>query len=93
MMFAIPAIKGLEFGAGFAAAAMYGSQHNDSLISADGKTPPTMQEHQRRHHQLQRPCVQVCVKPTSSTHQKQRTFNIKTNEMTDLELKGGTIPA
>lgn len=32
LVFAIPAVKGIEFGAGFAAAAMRGSQHNDSIV-------------------------------------------------------------
>jgi chorismate synthase len=32
--------------------------------------------------------VRVAVKPTSSTHQKQRTINTKTGEMIDLEIEG-----
>src|SRR5690606_20597138 len=38
IMFAIPAVKGIEFGAGFQAARMYGSQHNDSIINMEGQT-------------------------------------------------------
>ena len=38
IIFSIPAIKGIEFGAGFAAAKMRGSQHNDPFINSDGKT-------------------------------------------------------
>ena len=36
--FSIPAVKGVEFGAGFLAAKMFGVEHNDSIINADGKT-------------------------------------------------------
>ena len=38
IIFSIPAIKGIEFGAGFAAAAMTGSQHNDAFINKLGNT-------------------------------------------------------
>lgn len=36
-VFSIPAIKGIEFGAGFASAKMKGSEHNDALENKDGK--------------------------------------------------------
>ncbi|MBR5501661.1 MAG: chorismate synthase [Oscillospiraceae bacterium] len=35
-LFAVPAVKGVEFGAGFAAAAMCGSEHNDAFIVENG---------------------------------------------------------
>ena len=38
MIFSIPAIKGIEFGAGFAAAEMRGSEHNDPFINNKGTT-------------------------------------------------------
>ena len=38
MMFAIPAVKGIEFGSGFAAAAMFGTEHNDVIEDLTGKT-------------------------------------------------------
>ena len=37
-LFAIPAVKGVEFGAGFTSATMFGSQHNDALMDDTGKT-------------------------------------------------------
>jgi chorismate synthase len=43
MVFSIPAIKGIEFGSGFAAARMRGSEHNDNIISVDGLRKPIMQ--------------------------------------------------
>jgi chorismate synthase len=40
--FAIPAVKGVEFGSGFAAAKMFGSQHNDAIENMEGKTTTIM---------------------------------------------------
>ena len=37
IVFGIPAVKGLEFGAGFAAATMRGSEHNDPIIVENGQ--------------------------------------------------------
>ena len=36
--FAIPAVRGVEFGTGFAAARMFGSQHNDAIEDISGRT-------------------------------------------------------
>jgi chorismate synthase len=89
MIFSIPAIKGLEFGAGFAASKMWGSEHNDMLISTDGLTATNnaggINGGISNGNDL---IFRVVVKPTSSTHQKQRTMNIKTGEMQDLEIEG-----
>jgi chorismate synthase len=38
MMFTIPAVRGVEFGTGFAAAKMFGSEHNDAIENMIGKT-------------------------------------------------------
>ncbi|MCC8035153.1 MAG: chorismate synthase [Rikenellaceae bacterium] len=38
LFFSVPAVKGVEFGRGFASAALRGSENNDPIISADGKT-------------------------------------------------------
>jgi chorismate synthase len=89
MLFSIPAIKGVEFGSGFAAAKMWGSEHNDKFISVEGKTSTNyaggINGGISNGNDL---VVRVAVKPTSSTHQKQRTINTKTGEMIDLEIEG-----
>jgi chorismate synthase len=89
MLFSIPAIKGVEFGSGFTAARMWGSQHNDKLIDRDGKTETNhaggINGGITNGNDL---ICRVAVKPTSSTHQKQRTLNFKTGEMVDLEIEG-----
>jgi chorismate synthase len=38
IVFAIPAVRGIEFGTGFAAAKMFGSEHNDAIVDMNGKT-------------------------------------------------------
>lgn len=89
MIFAIPAIKGIEFGSGFAAASMWGSEHNDKLVSGDGKTATNYAGGINGGISNGNDLVfRVAVKPTSSTHQQQRTINIKTGEMVDLEIEG-----
>jgi chorismate synthase len=89
MIFSIPAIKGIEFGAGFSAARMWGSEHNDRLISTDGRTSTNhsggINGGITNGNEM---IFRVVVKPTSSTHQVQRTMNIRTGEMTDLEIEG-----
>ncbi|MEG2479577.1 MAG: chorismate synthase, partial [Mucinivorans sp.] len=37
-LFAVPAVRGVEFGSGFAAAAMRGSEHNDPIVNSSGAT-------------------------------------------------------
>lgn len=89
LVFSIPAIKGIEFGSGFSAARMTGSEHNDALIDADGKTGSNyaggINGGLSNGNEL---IFRVAVKPTSSTSRKQRTINLETEKMTDLEVKG-----
>ncbi|MCT4562574.1 MAG: chorismate synthase [Crocinitomicaceae bacterium] len=87
--FAIPAIKGVEFGAGFAAARMFGVDHNDSILDDSGTT-------QTNHaggivggisngNDL---IYRVAVKPTSSTPKEQQTLNVKSNQVENFSVKG-----
>ncbi len=89
IVFAIPAIKGLEFGAGFAAAQMHGSEHNDAFIGTDGKTETNYAGGINGGITNGNPVVfRVAVKPTSSIARPQQTMNISTGEMTTLETPG-----
>lgn len=89
MVFSIPAIKGIEFGSGFAAARMWGSEHNDKFISEDGKTSTNYAGGINGGISNGNDLVfRVAVKPTSSTHQTQRTINIRSGEMVDLQIDG-----
>jgi chorismate synthase len=89
MVFSIPAIKGIEFGSGFAAAKMRGSEHNDNFISEDGITETNhaggINGGITNGNEL---VFRVVVKPTSSTAKLQRTMNFATNKMQDLEVEG-----
>lgn len=89
MVFSIPAIKGIEFGSGFAAASMKGSEHNDNFITAEGTTETNYAGGINGGITNGNPVVfRVVVKPTSSTHQVQHTFNMKTDQMEDLSIEG-----
>lgn len=89
IVFAIPAIKGIEFGSGFAASTMKGSEHNDNILDASGKTETNhaggINGGISNGNEL---VFRVAVKPTSSTSQVQRTMNIKSGRIEDLEIKG-----
>lgn len=87
--FAIPAVKGIEFGAGFAAAKMFGLEHNDALISADGTTATNhaggIVGGITNGNEL---VFRVVVKPTSSTPKEQKTLNIATGNIEPFSVKG-----
>ncbi len=89
MIFSIPAIRGIEFGAGFGSAGMSGSEHNDSFISADGRTETNNAGGINGGISNGNPLIfRVAVKPASSISKKQRTMNMATGEMVDLEIEG-----
>lgn len=89
MIFSIPAIKGIEFGSGFSAAKMRGSEHNDNIVSVNGITETNHAGGINGGISNGNDLVfRVSVKPTSSTHRKQHTINIKTGKMEDLEVEG-----
>ncbi|HEY1019694.1 MAG TPA: chorismate synthase [Sediminibacterium sp.] len=88
-VFAIPAVKGVEFGAGFAAAKMFGVEHNDPILDASGKT--------RTNHaggivggitNGNELVYRIVIKPTSSTPKEQVTLNWETNELETFSVKG-----
>jgi chorismate synthase len=89
MVLSIPAIKGIEFGSGFYASKMKGSEHNDRLISTDGKTATNHAGGINGGISNGNDLVfRVPVKPTSSIHRKQHTMNMASGIMTDLEIEG-----
>ena len=89
MIFSIPAIKGIEFGSGFEAAKMFGSQHNDAIINEEGITKTNhaggIVGGLTNGNEL---VFRVAVKPTSSTPQLQQSLNITTNAIEDFSVKG-----
>ncbi|MHB1921620.1 MAG: chorismate synthase [Chitinophagaceae bacterium] len=88
-VFSIPAIKGIEFGAGFAAARMLGSQHNDPIIDAIGTTSSNNAGGVVGGITNGNPLrFRIVVKPTSSTPKEQQTLNLQTGEMESFSVKG-----
>lgn len=87
--FSIPAVKGIEFGAGFKAAKMFGSEHNDALVNSEGAM-------QTNHAggivggistggEL---IFRIAVKPTSSTPKEQASWNWETSQVEKFSVKG-----
>ncbi|MFM1757289.1 MAG: hypothetical protein RL621_2286 [Bacteroidota bacterium] len=88
-VFAIPAIRGIEFGTGFAAANMFGVDHNDAIIDATGKTKTNHAGGVVGGYTNGNDLVfRIAVKPTSSTPKEQITWNWETNERETFSVKG-----
>ena len=88
-VFAIPAIRGIEFGTGFAAASMFGVDHNDAIVDASGKTNTNHAGGVVGGYTNGNDLVfRIAVKPTSSTPKEQITLNWETNEQETFSVKG-----
>ena len=89
MAFSIPAIKGIEFGAGFQVAKMTGSQNNDNIVNADGCTETNNAGGINGGISNGNPIVfRVAVKPTPSISLPQDTYNIKDGKVEPLVIQG-----
>ena len=88
-VFSIPAVKGIEFGAGFAAAKMFGIEHNDSIINANGTTGTNnaggIVGGITNGNAL---AFRIIVKPTSSPPKEQQTLNVETGNVESFSVKG-----
>ncbi len=88
-VFSIPAIRGIEFGTGFAASNMFGVEHNDAIIDASGKTKTNHAGGVVGGYTNGNDLVfRIAVKPTSSTPKEQITLNWETNEQENFSVKG-----
>jgi chorismate synthase len=88
-VFSIPAIRAIEFGTGFAAARMFGSEHNDAIADKTGRT---ITNHAggvvggiSNGNEL---VFRIAVKPTSSTPKEQETYNWDTGTREIFSVKG-----
>ncbi len=88
-IFSIPAIKGIEFGSGFSATKMKGSEHNDAIIDAAGNTKTNhaggINGGITNGNELY---FRIAVKPASSTPQEQQTWNNATQAVESFTVKG-----
>lgn len=94
-LFSIPAIKGVEFGAGFSCADMLGSQMNDSFVMEDNRVITKTNNNGGINGGITNgmPVVFRCaVKPTPSISKEQETINFINNENTVLSVKGRHDP-
>jgi len=88
-VFAIPAVRGIEFGTGFQSAKMFGVEHNDAIKDASGAT---FTNHAggvvggiTNSNEM---VFRIAIKPTSSTPKEQHTYNWETNTIDTFSVKG-----
>lgn len=91
-IFSIPGVRGIEFGDGFRAARMKGSEHNDPFTpTGNGWAKPVKNGAGGINGGITNGCdivFRVAFKPTSSIAKKQNTFNFAEGRMTGLEIPG-----
>lgn len=94
-IFGIPAVKGIEFGAGFAASEMRGSENNDAFRIADGRVVTETNNCGGILGGITNamPIVfRAAIKPTPSIGREQTTIDLAAMEETKLEIKGRHDP-
>ena len=95
LLFAVPAVKGVEFGAGFAAAALRGSENNDGYTASGGEVR-TLSNHSGGicgGLTTGMPVVfRAAFKPTPSIARPQRTVALPGPEETTLTVGGRHDP-
>lgn len=89
ILYSIPAVKGVSFGAGFSGVKKLGSEFNDPFINEEGKTLTNnsggITGGITNGNDL---VINVFIKPASSIGKEQKTFNFKTKEMDILKIEG-----
>ena len=89
IIFAIPGIRGVEFGDGFKASSMWGSEHNDPIIDINGKTARNAAGGINGGITNGNPLLfRVAVKPTSSISLPQESINLATKTTQKLIIGG-----
>ena len=88
-VFAIPAVRGVEFGTGFASARMFGSDHNDSIQNIEGTTATNHAGGVVGGITNGNEFVfRIAIKPTSSTPKEQQTLNWQTGQVEAFAVRG-----
>jgi len=94
-VFAVPAVKGVEFGAGFRAAELTGSQNNDSFLLKNGKVITSTEHAGGILGGLSSGMpimIKVAIKPTPSIAKEQKTVNLASMENAAISIKGRHDP-
>lgn len=95
IVFGIPAVKGVEFGAGFASSAMLGSENNDAYTVVDGKIQTTTNHSGGILGGITNgmPLLfSVAIKPTPSIAKEQQTVSLSQKQVTTLTVGGRHDP-
>lgn len=95
IIFGIPAVKGLEFGSGFAGSSLRGSENNDSYTICDGKITTTTNNAGGILGGITTgmPLVfRVAIKPTPSIARPQKTVSFDTYQDAVIEISGRHDP-
>ncbi|AFA49375.1 chorismate synthase [Acetobacterium woodii] len=95
LLFSIPAVKGVTFGAGFETASKRGSEVNDALRMRDGKIETVTNNNGGINGGISNgmPIVfQVAFKPTPSIGKEQQTINIAALKDATLKIEGRHDP-
>ncbi|MEN6619572.1 MAG: chorismate synthase [Rikenellaceae bacterium] len=89
IIFSIPGVRGVEFGDGFKAAMMFGSEHNDPIMDESGKTLKNGSGGVNGGISNGNDLVfRVAIKPTSSISKSQATYNMNTHRVEKLKITG-----
>lgn len=94
-VFAVPAVKGIEFGAGFESARMRGSENNDEFCYEDGAVKIKTNNHGGVLGGISSgmPVVfRVCIKPTPSIVKEQRSISYSKEQDAVLSVRGRHDP-
>ena len=95
LVFAVPAVKGVEFGAGFEAAKLRGSENNDPFLVEDGRIETAANHAGGILGGITNgmPVVfRAAVKPTPSISRAQQSVNLSTMEPQELRVTGRHDP-
>ena len=95
LVFAIPAVKGIEFGCGFSCAEMFGSENNDELSIDNGKIVTNTNNHGGILGGISSgmPIIfRVAFKPTPSISRAQKSVDFKELTEQELVIKGRHDP-
>ncbi|MBO7188637.1 MAG: chorismate synthase [Tidjanibacter sp.] len=89
LLFSVPAVKGVSFGAGFDVVSRRGSENNDPIINPDGTTATNNDGGINGGISNGNPiCVSVAFKPTASISKKQEFIHLDSGEREIKSIKG-----